>query len=203
MSRTSFRVNPNSIVCLNVKERLARSRRHIWLIDSIGTWTHNHLVCKRTLNHLAKLAKWLSCAVSSYLYGGFDCILLLSGGCGFESRCYHSHLRYGACFEQGVSWYSGKTTEWVFTLELVRDMIITYSQMHRTDENSQHSLIIWLVLLNGWAFVYELSGCGFESRCCLMYTNADLKISLFDLLYIKMMPWKFRILNLNISRVNL
>ena len=90
-----------------------------------------------------------------------------------------------------------------FTLELVRDMIITYSQMHRTDENSQHSLIIWLVLLNGWAFVYELSGCGFESRCCLMYTNADLKISLFDLLYIKMMPWKFRILNLNISRVNL
>ena len=113
MSRTSFRVNPNSIVCLNVKERLARSRRHIWLIDSIGTWTHNHLVCKRTLNHLAKLAKWLSCAVSSYLYGGFDCILLLSSGCGFESRCYHSHLRYGACFEQGVSWYSGKTTEWV------------------------------------------------------------------------------------------
>ena len=25
-------------------------------------------VCKRTLNHLAKLAKWLSCVVSTYLY---------------------------------------------------------------------------------------------------------------------------------------
>ena len=26
--------------------------------------------------------------------------------------------------------------------------------------------IIWPVLLNGWVFVYKLSGCGFESRCC-------------------------------------
>ena len=29
MSRTSFRVNPHSIVCLNVKELLAQSRSHI------------------------------------------------------------------------------------------------------------------------------------------------------------------------------
>ena len=28
-SHTSFRVNPHSIVCLNVKERLARNRREI------------------------------------------------------------------------------------------------------------------------------------------------------------------------------
>ena len=40
------------------------------------TWTHNHLVHKRTLNHLAKLAKWLSCVVSTYLYGAFDCMFL-------------------------------------------------------------------------------------------------------------------------------
>ena len=42
-----------------------------------------------------------------------------------------------------------KTTECRFTLKLVRDMIITYSQMHRTDKYSQHSSIIWLVWLNG------------------------------------------------------
>ena len=30
------------------------------LSDSNGIRTHNHLVCKRTLNHLASLAKWLS-----------------------------------------------------------------------------------------------------------------------------------------------
>ena len=47
--------------CLNVKELLARSRREIWsLSDCNWTRTHNHLVHKRTLNHLAKLAKWLS-----------------------------------------------------------------------------------------------------------------------------------------------
>ena len=38
--------------------------------------------------------------------------------------------------------------------------------MHRTDKYSQHSSIIWPVWLNGSVFVYELSGCGFESRCC-------------------------------------
>ena len=37
-----------------------------------GTRTHNHLVRKWTLNHLAKLAKWLSCVVSIYLYDAFD-----------------------------------------------------------------------------------------------------------------------------------
>ena len=38
MSHTSFRVNPHSIVCLNVKELFARSRRHIWsLSDSNAT----------------------------------------------------------------------------------------------------------------------------------------------------------------------
>ena len=34
-----------------------------------GTRTHNHLVRKPTLNHLAKLAKWLSCIVGTNLYG--------------------------------------------------------------------------------------------------------------------------------------
>ena len=52
----------------------------------------------------------------------------------------------------------------------VRDMIIVYSQMHCTDTFSQHSSIIWIVFwriwLNGWVFVYKLSCCGFESRCC-------------------------------------
>ena len=49
-----------------------------------------------------------------------------------------------------------------FILKRVRDMIITNSQMHRTDKYSQYSSSVWL---NGWVFVYELSGCGFESRC--------------------------------------
>ena len=46
-------------------------------------------------------------------------------GCGFESRWCHLNFRYGVCFEQGVPWHSGNCR---FTLKLVRDMIITYSQ---------------------------------------------------------------------------
>ena len=45
-------------VCLNVKELLARSRHHIWsLNDNNEIRTRNHLVCKRTLNSLAKLVE--------------------------------------------------------------------------------------------------------------------------------------------------
>ena len=47
--------------CLNVKELLARSKREIWSLSAWNwTRTHNHLVYQRTLNHLAKLAKWLT-----------------------------------------------------------------------------------------------------------------------------------------------
>ena len=42
------------------------------LSDTKGIWTHNHLVLKRTLNHLAKLVKWLSYVVNTYIYGAFD-----------------------------------------------------------------------------------------------------------------------------------
>ena len=60
---------------LNVKELLVQDRCNIRsLSDCDGSQTHNHLVHKRTLNDLAKLAKWLSCVVSTSLYGAFDCM---------------------------------------------------------------------------------------------------------------------------------
>ena len=63
--------------CLNVKEFLARSRRGIWRSsDCSWTPTQNQLVLKRTLNHLAQLAKWFSCVVSTFLYGAFDSMFL-------------------------------------------------------------------------------------------------------------------------------
>ena len=69
--------------CLNVKELLARNTRHIWsLSDSNGIRTRNHLVRKRTLNHLAKLAE------NSWVF-----VYKLSG-CGFESRSYHLEVNY-------------------------------------------------------------------------------------------------------------
>ena len=69
----TFQIESTLYSCLNVNEPLARNRRDIWnFSDWNGIRTHNHLAYKRTLNHLAKLAKllfkWLSCAVSTYMY---------------------------------------------------------------------------------------------------------------------------------------
>ena len=55
-------------VCVNVKELLARKWGDIWRSsDCNGARNHNHLVPNRTLNHFTKLAKSLSCVVSTYL----------------------------------------------------------------------------------------------------------------------------------------
>ena len=67
----------HSIVCLNVNELLSRSGRHIWsLSNSNDIRAQNHLVRKGTLNHLAKLAKWLICVEGTYLYRAFEHMLL-------------------------------------------------------------------------------------------------------------------------------
>ena len=45
--------------CLNVEELLTRNRRDIWsLSDCNRTRNHNHLVRKRTLNHLSHSSIW-------------------------------------------------------------------------------------------------------------------------------------------------
>ena len=63
--------------CLNLKELLVQNRREIWnFSDCKWTRSHNHLVRKRTLNHLVKLAEWLSRVVSTYMYGAFDSMFL-------------------------------------------------------------------------------------------------------------------------------
>ena len=127
--RTSFRVNLHAIVCLNVMEL--------------------HLACKKTLNHLAKLAKWLSCAQSTYyrvLYS-FDCMLLSChvqfSGWIYTLHFLNLHSRINKLVTQFLNVHS-------IVNKIVRDMIITCSQMHRKDKYSQHSSIIWTVWLNGW-----------------------------------------------------
>ena len=62
--------------CLNVKELLAWSRHKIWsLSDCNWTQTHNHLVHKWTLKHLAKLLQ----ARSSLTFRQLEC--------GFTLKC--------------------------------------------------------------------------------------------------------------------
>ena len=73
----AFEIESTLYSRLNVNELLARRKCEVWsLSDCNWTRIYNHLVHKGTLNHLAKLAKWLSCSVSTYLYHAFDCMFL-------------------------------------------------------------------------------------------------------------------------------
>ena len=56
---------------------MIKKLRQKFQCDCNGIRTHNHLVCKRTLNHLARLVKWLNCVISTYLYGTFEGMVLL------------------------------------------------------------------------------------------------------------------------------
>ena len=67
-------------------------------------------------------------------------------GCGFESSC--SHFDFAPASSKEFLDIQA-TIECGFTLKRVRDMIKTYSQIHRTDKYSQHGSIIWPAWLNG------------------------------------------------------
>ena len=61
------------------QELLARNRCDIWsLSNSNGSQTHNNLVRKRTINHLAKLPVWVNGWVCVYQLSGWRLDSLLS-----------------------------------------------------------------------------------------------------------------------------
>ena len=79
-------LHQNYIICQWV---LHLPMRHYLLM-----WYQNFAIVKGQFinvlwirNHLAKLVKWLSCVVSTYLYGAFDCILLSCHICLSEWIC--------------------------------------------------------------------------------------------------------------------
>ena len=90
---------------------LEKAFKHSTICDSNRIQTHNHLVGKRTLNHFAKLTKWLACVVSTYLYG------------------IHLNFRYRACFKEGVPWHSGNYRVYV------------HSEMHTWHNNNIQGLL--------------------------------------------------------------
>ena len=59
--------------CLNVKELVAARRRQIWNLSECNwTQTQNHLVRQQTLKLFARLTKWLSSVLITYLHSPFD-----------------------------------------------------------------------------------------------------------------------------------
>ena len=147
-----FQIQSTLYSCLNVKEVLAWSRHEIWSLSEYNwTRTQNHLVCKQTLNHLAKLTKWLSCVLSTYLYGAFDCMFL---SCHVRVSEWTHTLQLPEC--QGTpcsKQVRNPKFKWLQqdskNMWHVYDMTRTYSQMHRTDKYSKQlnhlaSLAKWL-----------------------------------------------------------
>ena len=64
MSRSRFRINLYSIVAWMSRNPFLENRHDIWsLSDSNRVRIHNHLVGKRTLDHLAKLGKLSNCHI--------------------------------------------------------------------------------------------------------------------------------------------
>ena len=117
--------------------KLAKSN---WsLIDCNRPWSHNHLVCKRALGYLVKMAKWLNCWL----------LLCKLKRCGFESRCDHLSFRYRACFKQGVSWNSGNYRLWI------------QSEMRTWPDRNIQSFLNGLILLVIWYDPYQQGDCTF------------------------------------------
>ena len=72
-----FQSEPTLYTCLNVNEIFAQKKVHVRSLTEINRiWTNSHLFRERTLNHLTNFGEWLNCAVSTYLYGAFVCMLL-------------------------------------------------------------------------------------------------------------------------------
>ena len=133
------------------------------LSDCNWTRTHNHLIHKQTLNHLAKLAKWLSCVVSTYLYGAFDCTFL---------SC-HIHV-------------SGWNIECGFTLKRVRDMRRTYNQLQ--SYTSDFSLFIQIQIWIISDFLFDLNSC----KTFKLSLDLKLETKLWSLIQIRSWKWSFK-----------
>ena len=119
------------------------------------------------IHHADKYLQQHSSIIWPVWLNGWVFVYKLSG-CEFDSTA----VTYTSDIAPALSKSSltfRETIECRFTLKLVCDMMITYSQMHCRDKYSQHSSIILSVWLYGWVFIYELSGCGFESHCYHLY----------------------------------
>ena len=109
--------------------------------DCNGTRTHNQLVRKQTLNHLAKLANSVKMIGLS--------VRLRTKWLWLRVPLQSLNFRFPACFEQGLSWHSGNYIECGFTVKCVRDMMKTYSQYLTGVYNTMDSVLVsYLLTLN-------------------------------------------------------
>ena len=101
--------------CVDVEEFLARNRHHISSLSySNEIPTHNHIVHKRTIHHLAKLTKSLSC------------VLVLICTVYFTVCQYHV------------------TNDWALLWVLICTMYLTVCYYHVTYKFKSESILSWM-----------------------------------------------------------
>ena len=96
------------------------------------------------------IVAWTSRTPSSKLKWNLKCLSVRLQTMWFS--CSHLNFRFPAWFEQGVPWRLGNYRVWF------------HPDMRAWDDKNIHGRPVWI---NVWVFVYELSGCGFESSCML------------------------------------
>ena len=88
---------------LNIKKLLAQNRRDIWnLNDSNGFLTHNHLVCKRTLNHLRTKCRHFSHVTKSRIFKNLN--LRKKADRNFRGNFLKNHLSHLKFYSDLPSW---------------------------------------------------------------------------------------------------
>ena len=159
--------------CVNLLELLGQSKHEMGsLSDCNWTWTHSQIVHKRTLNHLAKPAKWLSRVMGTYIM--------------VHSTLCSCHITY--VFQRESTLYSSMNVKELLARNKRKIWSLSdcnwtriYNHLVRKGKpNHLAKLAEWLSFVCEYLFVlYILSGCSchvryaFESESTLYsYLNA-------------------------------
>ena len=184
-----YEFQSESTFFLNVKVLLAQSKHHIWSFTN-GVWTRNHLVCKRTLKHLAKLTM-IVCQWTKWLWVQ---ILLLS----LKPQIWQLlRARCSLTFRQ--------TIDCRFTVKLVCDKIITYGL---------HLGLVFKYKFGGSnAVIHGKTKRCFKVQICNLWTsrlftpygwktkaNSNSKIYVTTTLHPKLLFWQLPIMTLNLKK---
>ena len=162
MSPTHFRVNPHSIVAWMTRKSLLEAR--VWIHSEMRRWHEHTVKCtvqistQNTAQSFDQFGQMFECSFKNYVVLGSNPVAVTLPS-DFAPASSKEFVDIQATIDCG------------FTMKCVCDMTRTYSQMHRTDKYSEQSSIIWSVWPNGWVFVYELSGSGFECSCSHLKAN--------------------------------
>ena len=123
------------------EQQLLRLMYYYHLVCSLIVWSYIQKICLLFFLLLFTYYQQHYCHFHHYLLNLFNnytnwpngwVFIYELSGCGLESGCCHLNFRYGACFEQSscLEFLAiQETIECRLTLKLVRDMIITYSQI--------------------------------------------------------------------------